>query len=88
MSGTPPSGYHLMDVERLLAEDERTNELQIHLELSGDRLVVSGRVASPERRDVVLDVVREQCPGCEVVDELELDQDTLAKVPTSAEELP
>jgi hypothetical protein len=87
MSGTPPSGYHLMDVERVLAEDERTCELQIHLAATEQGIVVGGRVASEQRRDEVLAIVREQCPGCTLVDELGIDADTLAQVPAGSEEI-
>jgi hypothetical protein len=85
--GPEPSGYDLMDVERLLAEDDRTCELQIHLAMSEGRLLVRGRVASQQRRRRVLEIVRDCCPGVPVVDELATDEETLARVPETSEEI-
>jgi hypothetical protein len=82
-----PSGYQLKDVERLLAEDDRTSELQIHLTVTAGQLVVRGRVASQERIERVLQIVREQCPDMPLVDELEADEETLSTVPTGSEEI-
>jgi hypothetical protein len=82
-----PSGYQLKDVERLLAEDDRTSELQIQLTMTGGQLVVRGRVASQERIERVLQIVREQCPDVPLVDELEADEETLSKVPADSEEI-
>lgn len=80
-----PTGYRLKEVERLLAEDDGTSELQIQLGMAGGRLVVQGRVASAERRERVLATVREHCPGVVVVDELGTDDDTLARAPETSE---
>jgi hypothetical protein len=82
-----PSGYQLKDVERLLAEDDRTSELQIQLTMTGGQLVVRGRVASQERIERVLQIVREQCPDVPLVDELEAGEETLSKVPADSEEI-
>jgi hypothetical protein len=86
-AGREPDGYYLKSIERLLAEDDRTSELQIHLSMTAGRLVVAGRVASQQRRERVLQLVREHCPGVPVVDELGTDQETLARVPDSSEEI-
>jgi malonyl CoA-acyl carrier protein transacylase len=82
-----PTGYQLKDVERLLAEDDRTSELQIRLTMTAGQLVVRGRVASLERIERVLQIIREQCPDVPLVDELEADEETLAKVPGPSEEI-
>ena len=82
-----PTGYYLKDVERILAEDDRTSELQIHLSVTAGRLVVRGRVASQERRDRVLQLVREHCPGLPVDDQLGTDQQALTKAPATSEEI-
>ncbi|HST86302.1 MAG TPA: hypothetical protein VLL08_31480 [Kineosporiaceae bacterium] len=82
-----PTGYHLKEVERLLAEDDRTSELQIHLGVIAGRLVVRGRVASPERRDRVLQLIRQHCPDLPIDDELDTDEQTLTKSPATSEEI-
>jgi hypothetical protein len=56
------------DLERVIAADPRTNELGIRIQVRGDHLVVSGEVASEERRGTVLEVVREHATGLEIVD--------------------
>ncbi len=60
------------DLEREIATDPRTHELGIRLQVRGDHLVVSGEVASEERRATVLEVVREHDAGLEIVDHIML----------------
>ncbi|MFD7076591.1 BON domain-containing protein [Nocardioides sp. NPDC059952] len=60
------------DLEREIATDPRTNELGIRVEVRSDHLVVSGEVASEERRATVLEVVREHEPGRDIVDHVML----------------
>jgi hypothetical protein len=82
-----PDSYQLKDVERRLAEDERTHELGIHLQARGERLFVEGPVSSERARSAVLEIVREECPGCEVVDEMVADEEGLGTAPGTAEEI-
>ncbi|MER7605027.1 hypothetical protein [Nocardioides sp. NPDC127503] len=56
------------DLEREIATDPRTNELGIRLQVRGDNLVVSGEVASEERRSTVLEIIRERDTGLDIVD--------------------
>jgi hypothetical protein len=56
------------DLEREIATDPRTNELGIRLQVRGDNLVVSGEVASEERRSTVLEIIREHDTGLDIVD--------------------
>lgn len=60
------------DLERDIAADPRTNELGIRVQVRGDHLVVSGEVASEERRATVLEVIREHEPGLEIIDHIML----------------
>jgi hypothetical protein len=60
------------DLERAIATDPRTNELGIRIQVRGDHLVVSGEVASQERRATVIAVVREHEPGLDIVDHIML----------------
>lgn len=62
-----PSGQRL---EQAIANDTRTNELGIHVEVVDRRVTVRGEVASTERRDAVLCVVRERMPEAQVIDQL------------------
>ena len=56
------------DLEREIATDPRTNELVIRIQVRGDHLVVSGEVASQERRSTVLEIIREHDTGLDIVD--------------------
>jgi hypothetical protein len=57
-------------LEQALANDLRTNELGITVEIVADRIVLRGEVASRDRRDAVLTVVHEHAPDTDVTDEL------------------
>lgn len=59
-------------VEQAIANDLRTNELGIRVEVIDRRAILRGEVASEERRSAVLAVAREQLPECQIVDELRL----------------
>lgn len=80
-----PSADDLRDVERALAESD--SELQVHLVAAAGRVRVEGRVASAARRDQVLAAVRERV-AVPVDDELQLDAETLSRVPSASEEIP
>jgi len=54
--------YAVSHLRECLAEDPRTNELDIIIEHSGDRLLLRGEVAAPERRDAVTQIARECFP--------------------------
>ena len=76
--------YERSDVERKLAEDERTGELGIQVHESDGRLHIRGTVATEDRRARVLEVVRECC-GDDVVDELDVTGEELATAPERPE---
>lgn len=82
-----PDSYELRDVERRLAEDERTHELGVRLRERGGRLFVEGTVASEQAREGVLQVVRENCGGCDIVDEMVCEEASLGRAPQNAEEI-
>lgn len=83
MTGT----YELRHVEQRLCEDDSTSELNVHLEEHGDRIFVRGQASSDDRRERILGIVREMCPGREVVDELTATDATLSSTPDHAEEI-
>ena len=66
MSGATPEAYVAERVRTALAEDPRVGELGITVTFEGGSLVLSGEVATAERRAVVEVVAREQAPGIEV----------------------
>ena len=76
--------YERSEVERRLAEDERTAELGIQVHEVDGRLHVRGTVATEERRAGVLEVVRECCDD-DVIDDLEVVGDQLREVPDRPE---
>jgi hypothetical protein len=55
-----------------IANDLRTNELGIRVEVIDRRVVICGEVASADRRAAVLTVAREHLPEAEIVDEIQL----------------
>jgi hypothetical protein len=65
-------------LEQAVANDLRTNELGITVEVMADHVVLRGEVASRERRDAVLAVVREKVPDADITDELVISGDDVA----------
>ena len=56
---TPYDAEHIRDA---LIHDPRVNELDVHVRLVSDTLVVTGNVASEQRRDAITQVVAELAP--------------------------
>lgn len=63
-------------IEQAIANDARTNELGVRIECIDQHVLVRGEVASKERRDAVLTVVREHLPAAEIIDHLRLSDAT------------
>jgi len=61
--------YVAARVQQALAEDERTNELGIKVDVHGDHVFLRGSVGSPERRHHLTEVAREAAPGTTVHNE-------------------
>lgn len=72
---------HLHDA---LATDQRTGELEVTVELLGDRVVLGGVVGNDARRAAVLAVVAERCGEVEVLDQMEV---VVTTGPPTAEQL-
>lgn len=83
----PPGVYDLKEIERAICEHPDMGELGVHLSVHGDRIHVQGGVVSEAGRRAVLDLVRERCGTCEVVDELDTADETLSVPPARSEEL-
>lgn len=54
--------YEVGHLREALAQDPRTNELDIEIEIIKNRVLLRGEVAVPERRQAVEDVARERFP--------------------------
>jgi hypothetical protein len=61
-----PGAYTLAHVREALARDARTAELEVDVMLEDGGVVLTGTVATPERRDAITDVVRRALPDCAV----------------------
>jgi osmotically-inducible protein OsmY len=63
---TEPVEYLAEHVHAAFASDPRVSELGIQVTISGDKVFLSGDVATEERRDAVADVAAELLPDHEV----------------------
>ena len=61
-------GYLGAHLEEALAEDGRVAEPGLHVQVAGDRVVVSGTVSDPERKEAVATVLEARVDGRELVD--------------------
>ncbi|MEV5408988.1 BON domain-containing protein [Thermopolyspora sp. NPDC052614] len=64
--------YVAARVQQALAEDERTNELGIKVDVHGDQVFLRGRVGSVERRRHLTEVAKEAAPGAHVHNEVDV----------------
>ncbi|HEY9523573.1 MAG TPA: BON domain-containing protein [Thermopolyspora sp.] len=62
--------YVAARVQEALAEDERTNELGIRVDVHGDQLYLRGQVSAPERVLHLTEVATEAAPGVTVHNEV------------------
>lgn len=65
-----PDDYVVAHVRDALATDPRAGVLDVHATVSAGRLVLTGNVATPERREAIGVVAAEVADGLEVVNEL------------------
>ncbi len=50
-------------VREALSEDPRVGEMEVKVELRGERLVILGTVATPARRERISRILHERFPG-------------------------
>ena len=62
--------YVAARVSRALAEDERTYELGIRVDIRGDQLFLRGQVEGEERRLLIATVAGENAPGLRIHNEV------------------
>ncbi|WP_155340385.1 BON domain-containing protein [Acrocarpospora corrugata] len=65
-----PPQYVAARIQRAIAEDERTNELGIKVDIRGDQLFLRGQVCEDDQRDRVAEVAAETAPGLVVHNEV------------------
>jgi predicted nucleotidyltransferase len=68
--GVTPTEYALSHLRQCLAEDIRTNELDIQIEQAGDRVLLRGEVTANDRRDAVAQIARECFPNAIVENQI------------------
>lgn len=64
--------YVAARVQRALAEDERTTELGIRVDIRGDQLYLRGQVVSADRSELIAEVAGEAAPGLNVHNEIDV----------------
>ncbi|GII00775.1 BON domain-containing protein [Planobispora takensis] len=62
--------YVAARVQSALAEDDRTHELGVRVDVRGDQLFLRGQVGCEERRELIADVAGEAAPGLVVHNEI------------------
>jgi hypothetical protein len=65
-----PATYLIGRIQEALATDPRCSELGVDVTVAGRRVVLAGTVATEAVRRAVAEVVAEQAPEHEVVDDL------------------
>ena len=61
-----PDVYTIEHIRDALAQDDRVNELGVHVTMTPSGVFLTGDVATPERRDAITEVVRELLPDVEI----------------------
>ncbi|WP_049572861.1 BON domain-containing protein [Nonomuraea sp. SBT364] len=62
--------YVAARVQEAMAQDGRTHELGIHVDVRGDQLFLRGQVSGAEQRDRLAEVAREAAPDLHVHNEI------------------
>lgn len=82
---TDSDPYLAEHVREALAHDPRVSELGVAVEITGETVVLSGTLASPERQQAAADVVHDLLPDLKVQNETALQE---LPEPTEAEHFP
>ena len=69
-----PLEYSLQHIREALAADERVGELGIGVEAIGERIYLTGRVATSAQRDAAGAVVEELAPKYQVCNEIAVER--------------
>ena len=65
-----PREYLVHHIQDALATDPRARELGVDVQVTGDRVVLTGTAATPAQRMAIAEVVEELAGGYEVVNEM------------------
>jgi hypothetical protein len=66
--------YAIAHLREALAEDSRTNELDIHIEKDGDTILLRGEVQGRERKEAVGNVAHELFPDAKIENQLRVQE--------------
>jgi hypothetical protein len=69
-----PKHYVIAHVREALACDRRVNELEIEIAVTGNKVFLSGDVATPVRKQAISEVVQECLPRHEIYNEVTVTQ--------------
>jgi osmotically-inducible protein OsmY len=78
--------YLAKEIEGAIADDERTAELGVTVDVRAGRVFLRGKVSTTLRRDAVSSVTREHAPHHEVVNEIQVEDPAVSPPPTTTEE--
>ncbi|ATE53410.1 MULTISPECIES: phospholipid-binding protein [Actinosynnema] len=67
-----PEQYLAARLRRAIAEDPRTTEMGVRITVRGDTALLSGDVASPERRAELEAVIHDVAPELTVLDDVKV----------------
>ena len=79
---TEPIEYLVARLHDALTHDPRVSDQSLEVCIAGDRVVLRGELATPERCDAAVAVARELCPDAEIVADLRVSPD---RAPLDAE---
>jgi osmotically-inducible protein OsmY len=65
-----PQEYLVHHIQDALATDPRARELGVDVQVTGERVVLTGTAATPAQRAAIAEVVEELAGGYEVVNEM------------------
>lgn len=65
-----PDEYLIGRIREAIASDLRTNEIDVHVRVSGDDIFLRGNASTQERRAAMTQVVKELCPDATVHNEV------------------
>jgi osmotically-inducible protein OsmY len=78
--------YLAKQIEGAIADDERTVELGVTVDVRAGRVFLRGKVSTVQRKDAVTGVAREHAPEHEIVNEIHVEDPAAGAPPATAEE--
>jgi osmotically-inducible protein OsmY len=84
LSQDEPKHYLIERVRQALAQDGRTNELDVHVTVAGGKIFVTGTVPTQARRDAITEVAGDALPEHEVFNQITVYE---VSEPTESEEI-